>query len=123
MQVIIVDFCALKICCCHIPMNEFEGCPVLPTGVQTVRRIPWTSQDPPLVFFQTQAVYRIFQYYFLVLIRPNDFVVMITEYSNISQESRILELTFFTMIVEVTNIQELKHEMVSVHSSCDLGVP
>ena len=26
-----------------------EGCPVLPTGVQTVRRIPWTSRDPTLV--------------------------------------------------------------------------
>ena len=32
-----------------------EGCPVLPTGVQTVRRIPWTSRDPSLVSPQTQA--------------------------------------------------------------------
>ena len=32
-----------------------EGCPVLPAGVQSVRRIPWTSQDPPLVSPQTQA--------------------------------------------------------------------
>ena len=93
------------------------------TGPHPVQMIPWTSHDPPLVSFQTQAVYRIFQYYFLVLIMPNGFVVMITKYSNISQESRILELAFFTMIVEVTNIQEIKHEMSFVHSSCDLGVP
>ena len=28
---------------------------MLPTGVQTVRRIPWTSRDLPLVSPQTQA--------------------------------------------------------------------
>ena len=28
---------------------------MLPTGVQTVRRIPWTSRDPPLMSPQTQA--------------------------------------------------------------------
>ena len=32
-----------------------EGSPVLPTGVQTVRRIPWPSLDPPLVSPQTQG--------------------------------------------------------------------
>ena len=44
-------------------------------------------------------------------------------YNNISQESRIFELAFFSMIVEITYIQDIKHEMGSVHSSHDLGIP
>ena len=54
---------------------------------------------------------------------PNGFVVMITKYSNISQESRIFELAFFSTIVEVAYIQKIKHEMGFVHSSRDLGIP
>ena len=31
------------------PSSILEGCPVLPTGVETVRRILWPSRDPPLI--------------------------------------------------------------------------
>ena len=43
------------LCLCAPSFKLWEGCPVLPTDVQTVRRIPWTSWDPPLVSLQTQA--------------------------------------------------------------------
>ena len=106
------------LCCPEDPLDIQGSSLHVPsdTGPHAVRRISWTSKDPPLVSFQTQAVYRIFQYYFLVLIRPKDFVVMITKYNNISQESRIFELAFFSTIVEVTSIQEIKYEMGSVRS-------
>ena len=53
--------------------------------------------------------------------KVKDFAVMITKYNNISQESRIFQLAFFA-IVEVAYIQKIKHEIGSVHSSCDLGI-
>ena len=66
---------------------------------------------PAILSWCTQAVYRIFQYYFLVLTRPKDFVVMITT----SQASRIFELIFYSTIVEVTYIHS--HEKVCSQTS------
>ena len=82
-------------------------------GPHAVRRIPWISRDPPWMSPQTEAPMLSggslghpgislgvlsdtdflqdipVSLFFLVLIRPKDFVVMITNYNNISQESRI----------------------------------
>ena len=66
---------------------------------------------PRILSWCTQAVYRIFQYYFLVLTRPKNFVVMITT----SQVSRIFELIFYSTIVEVTYIHS--HEKVCSQTS------
>ena len=108
-------------CCPEDPLDIPGSSLLVPsdTGPHTVRRIPWTSQDPPLdppmVSFQTQADYRIFQYYFLVWIKPKNFVVMITKYNNISQESRIYELAFFSVcrsvsIIAAINLIEVCNE-------------
>ena len=115
-------------CCPEDPLDIPGSSLRVPSNRDThaVRRIPWTSRDPPLdppmVSFQTQAVYRIL---FLSNDKAQKFVVMITKYNNMSQESRIFEFAFFFTIVEVTYmyIQDIKHEMGSVHSSRDLGIP
>ena len=43
----------------HVPLTQLpmlsRGSLGHPTGSHTIRRIPWTSQDPPLVSCQTQA--------------------------------------------------------------------
>lgn len=56
----------------------------------------------------------------------SDYVILVSIYMQTLvlqlQESGVSELAFFSPIMKVTYIQNVKHEMDSVHSPCDLGI-